>query len=169
MALTSPGCRALHGPFEIGDGIARVEPAQLAALGSGAVLRKDAGLFGKVHAVDDPLAHGFQAMPGFSLGGDFIEVDQNELLEELNVNGRSLRYQQIEGSFSQPNAGVNAKMLGWASRQAANLGGDLLELYCGNGNFTVALAPAFYCVLATEMSKSSVRATTTWRQMASPT
>lgn len=87
-----------------------------------------------------------------------IVLDRDWLLEELNVNERALRYQQIEGSFSQPNAGVNAKMLGWASRQAASLGADLLELYCGNGNFTVALAPAFGRVLATEMSKSSVRA-----------
>jgi tRNA (uracil-5-)-methyltransferase len=34
----------------------------------------------------------------------------------------------------------------------------LLELYCGNGNFTIALAPLFDRVLATEVSKSSVRA-----------
>ena len=38
------------------------------------------------------------------------------------------------------------------------LGGDLLELYCGNGNFTVALAPQFGRVLATEVSKPSVAA-----------
>ena len=33
---------------------------------------------------------------------------------------------------------------------------DLLELYCGNGNFTVALAPAFRRVVATEVSRASV-------------
>jgi hypothetical protein len=49
-------------------------------------------------------------------------------------------------------------MLGWARARAAGIGGDLLELYCGNGNFTVALAPLFGRVLATEMSKPSVRA-----------
>ena len=78
--------------------------------------------------------------------------------EELQVGERRLRYQQIEGSFSQPNAGVSQQMLSWACDQALGLGGDLLELYCGNGNFTVALAPHFERVLATEMSKSSVRA-----------
>ena len=36
--------------------------------------------------------------------------------------------------------------------------GDLIELYCGNGNFTMALAPLFQRVLATEISKSSVKA-----------
>lgn len=87
-----------------------------------------------------------------------IVVGRDWLLEEIELDGRRLRYQQIEGSFTQPNGGVNRQMLGWACRQAAGLGGDLLELYCGNGNFTVALAPLFDRVLATEVSKSSVLA-----------
>ncbi|NTV09279.1 MAG: tRNA (uridine(54)-C5)-methyltransferase TrmA [Zoogloea sp.] len=87
-----------------------------------------------------------------------IVLDRDWLLEEFELNGRHLRYQQLEGSFTQPNGGVNRQMLGWACQQAAGLGGDLLELYCGNGNFTVALAPLFGRVLATEVSKSSVQA-----------
>ena len=35
--------------------------------------------------------------------------------------------------------------------------GDLLELYCGNGNFCIALASYFRRILATEVSKTSVR------------
>ena len=35
---------------------------------------------------------------------------------------------------------------------------DLLELYCGNGNFTVPLAANFRRVVATEVSKASVAA-----------
>ena len=85
------------------------------------------------------------------LGRDWVE-------EGFELNGRQLRYQQIEGSFSQPNAGVNRQMLGWACQQATAIGGDLVELYCGNGNFTMALAPLFERVLATEVSKSSVAA-----------
>lgn len=87
-----------------------------------------------------------------------IVLERDWVLEEFDLDGRHLRYQQIEGSFSQPNGGVSQHMLGWACQQAAGLGGDLLELYCGNGNFTVALAPAFERVLATEVSKASVRA-----------
>ncbi|PAS97821.1 MAG: tRNA (uridine(54)-C5)-methyltransferase TrmA [Candidatus Dactylopiibacterium carminicum] len=87
-----------------------------------------------------------------------IVLARDWVQEELLVGERRLRYQQIEASFSQPNAGVCQQMLGWACEQASGLGGDLLELYCGNGNFTVALAPQFGRVLATEMSKSSVRA-----------
>ncbi|QSI75224.1 tRNA (uridine(54)-C5)-methyltransferase TrmA [Niveibacterium microcysteis] len=87
-----------------------------------------------------------------------IVLERDWVLEAFEVDGRPLRYQQIEGSFSQPNGGMNRQMLGWACQQAKGLGGDLLELYCGNGNFTVALAPHFERVLATEVSKSSVRA-----------
>jgi len=87
-----------------------------------------------------------------------IVLDRDWVLESFELNGRTLCYQQFEGSFSQPNGGVNRQMLGWACQQASGLGGDLLELYCGNGNFTVALAPLFERVLATEVSKTSVQA-----------
>lgn len=90
--------------------------------------------------------------------GQKVVLDRDWVLESFAFQGRELRYQQLEGSFSQPNGGVNRQMLGWAAAQAAALGGDLLELYCGNGNFTVALAPLFRRVLATEVSKSSVQA-----------
>ncbi|THF62004.1 tRNA (uridine(54)-C5)-methyltransferase TrmA [Pseudothauera rhizosphaerae] len=90
--------------------------------------------------------------------GQKIVLDRDWLLEAFDVDGLPLRYQQIEGSFTQPNGGVNRKMLAWARARAAGAGGDLLELYCGNGNFTFALAPLFDRVLATELSKSSVRA-----------
>ena len=90
--------------------------------------------------------------------GQKVVLDRDWLLEEFELNGRRLRYQQVEGSFTQPNGGVNRQMVGWACKQAAGLGGDLLELYCGNGNFTMVLAPLFDKVLATEVGKSSVHA-----------
>ncbi|WP_374266123.1 tRNA (uridine(54)-C5)-methyltransferase TrmA [Zoogloea sp.] len=87
-----------------------------------------------------------------------IVIGRDWLREEFELDGRQLKYKQVEGSFTQPNGGVNRQMLGWARAQAAGIGGDLLELYCGNGNFTIALAPLFGRVLATEMSKPSVHA-----------
>jgi tRNA (uracil-5-)-methyltransferase len=90
--------------------------------------------------------------------GQKIVLQRDHVTETLNVAGRTLHYQQIEGSFTQPNGGINQQMLGWAVDQTRGLGGDLIELYCGNGNFTVALAPNFDRVLATEIAKSSVRA-----------
>jgi tRNA (uracil-5-)-methyltransferase len=47
-------------------------------------------------------------------------------------------------------------MLTWASDCLANSSDDLVELYCGNGNFTAVLAQHFDKVLATEISKVSV-------------
>ena len=90
--------------------------------------------------------------------GQKVVLERDWLEEEIEVDGKRLRTRQIEGSFTQPNGEVNRAMLGWARERAAGLGGDLLELYCGNGNFTVALAPLFGKVLATELSKSSVAA-----------
>lgn len=90
--------------------------------------------------------------------GQKVVLARDWVHEAFELDGRQLRYQQIEDAFSQPNGRVNLQMLAWARRQAAPLGGDLLELYCGNGNFTVALAPLFGRVLATEVSKTSVAA-----------
>lgn len=86
-----------------------------------------------------------------------ILLDKDHLTEQLNVQGRILSYQQVENSFSQPNGVVNQHMLAWACDVAAELTGDLLELYCGNGNFSLALAPHFKQVIATELSKVSIR------------
>jgi tRNA (uracil-5-)-methyltransferase len=89
--------------------------------------------------------------------GQKLVLQRDYVNEVLSVGSRRLRYRQIEGSFTQPNGGVNQQMLEWACDAASDLSGDLLELYCGNGNFTVALAPQFRRVLATEISKSSVQ------------
>ncbi|WP_120997563.1 tRNA (uridine(54)-C5)-methyltransferase TrmA [Stutzerimonas urumqiensis] len=85
------------------------------------------------------------------IGRDYVE-------ETLEVAGRSYRYRQPEGAFSQPNGEVCQKMLGWAYEALGERDDDLLELYCGNGNFTLPLATRVRRVLATEISKSSVNA-----------
>lgn len=87
-------------------------------------------------------------------------LEAGQVQEELEVEGRgTLRYMQVEAAFSQPNAGICRSMLGWAvAATAGSQDHDFLELYCGNGNFTVAVAPNFRRVIATEMAKSSVAA-----------
>lgn len=87
-----------------------------------------------------------------------IELDNDFVIESLTVNGKKFYYKQIENSFTQPNALVAIKMLEWAQNVTLNSHGDLLELYCGNGNFSIALAQNFKKVLATEVSSSSVEA-----------
>ncbi|AXQ22628.1 tRNA (uridine(54)-C5)-methyltransferase TrmA [Acinetobacter wuhouensis] len=80
------------------------------------------------------------------------------VVEELQVFERKFQYKQIESSFTQPNAQVCQKMLEWACQSAEGSNKDLLELYCGNGNFTLPLSLKFNRVLATELAKSSVYA-----------
>jgi tRNA (uracil-5-)-methyltransferase len=98
--------------------------------------------------------------------GKKILLDRDWVQETLSVRNacgedRDWHYRQIEGSFTQPNGGTNQHMLNWACVQvsgASSQGGDLLELYCGNGNFTLPLSLHFEKVLATEVSKTSVAA-----------
>jgi tRNA (uracil-5-)-methyltransferase len=87
-----------------------------------------------------------------------IILDKDYVTEELTINQRCFTFKQIENSFTQPNAQVNIKMIEWALDITQNSQGDLLELYCGSGNFSVALAQNFEKVLATEISKTSVAA-----------
>ncbi|MGB2040801.1 MAG: tRNA (uridine(54)-C5)-methyltransferase TrmA [Porticoccaceae bacterium] len=90
-----------------------------------------------------------------------LVLDRDYVVENLTVDGRNYSYQQVESGFTQPNAGVNTQMLQWSSQQLAGSSGDLLELYCGNGNFTAVLAQHFKQVLATEISKISVNSALT--------
>lgn len=86
-----------------------------------------------------------------------ILLEQDYVIEQLQVDGQTFTYQQIENSFTQPNAGVAEKMLHWARKVSQGAEGDLIELYCGNGNFSIALSEHYNRVLATEISKTSVK------------
>ena len=93
-----------------------------------------------------------------------LVLERDYVVEKLTVDDREFSYQQVESGFTQPNAKVNEKMLSWASGCCSDHSkgaGDLLELYCGNGNFTAVLAQHFDRVLATEISKISVRSAQT--------
>ena len=87
-----------------------------------------------------------------------IVLDKDYLIETLTIKGRDYQFKHIENSFTQPNAGVNIKMIEWAIDATRNSSGDLVELYCGLGNFTLPIAQNFKHVLATEIAKSSVAA-----------
>ncbi|MBA0159081.1 MULTISPECIES: tRNA (uridine(54)-C5)-methyltransferase TrmA [Pectobacterium] len=87
-----------------------------------------------------------------------ICLDRDYVDECLPVAGRDMIYRQVENSFTQPNAAINIQMLEWALDATTGSTGDLLELYCGNGNFSLALARNFERVLATEIAKPSVAA-----------
>jgi tRNA (uracil-5-)-methyltransferase len=86
-----------------------------------------------------------------------VVLSRDYVNETLTVGGVDYHYQQVETGFTQPNGGVNEKMIAWALNKSRYFSGDLLELYCGNANFTIPLASNFKRVLATEIAKISLK------------
>ena len=86
-------------------------------------------------------------------------LSRDYVTEVLKIDSKKYYYRHYEGGFTQPNPFVNAQMIEWAKvRVEESGGGDLLEAYCGLGNFTIPLAEHFDKVLATEISKNSIKA-----------
>ena len=92
-------------------------------------------------------------------------------LHRPDIDRTLLRYRQSEASFSNPNASVCQATINWLyttctvlkERHRVNsVPGDssfsLLELYCGNANHTVALAPLFANVVGVEINPRLVTA-----------
>lgn len=90
-----------------------------------------------------------------------LAVSRDSVTESFTLSdGRTLSYQQPEGQFSNPNAPCEVHCLDWLCDQAAAVQkacrpgpARLLELHCGGGNNTVALAPYFDEVLAVEINR----------------
>ena len=87
-----------------------------------------------------------------------VVLSNEYVTERLNVGGEEFSYRYYEGGFTQPNPFVNEKMISWVINRVQNSDGDLLEAYCGLGNFTIPLSRHFNRVLATEISKNSIKA-----------
>jgi tRNA (uracil-5-)-methyltransferase len=85
-----------------------------------------------------------------------VILDIDTIDEKLTINNTEFQFKYQEGGFTQPNQKVNEKMIEWVLN---NIEGkdDLCELYCGGGNFTIPLSKVFNNVLATEISKTSIR------------
>jgi tRNA (uracil-5-)-methyltransferase len=84
------------------------------------------------------------------LSSDFIN-------ESLNINSQEFKFAYEENGFTQPNTSVNIKMIEWVLNNTKDSKKDLCELYCGGGNFTIPLSKKFSKVLATEISKTSIK------------
>jgi tRNA (uracil-5-)-methyltransferase len=87
-----------------------------------------------------------------------LVVSQDFVTERLAIHNKVYTFKHIENSFTQPNAQVNCRMIEWVATHTQDISGDLLELYCGAGNFTIPLSDYFDRVVATEISKTSVNA-----------
>lgn len=94
--------------------------------------------------------------------GKKVVVGGDHVVQWQEIDGKSYPQWQTENRFSQSNAGICNAMQTWVLDQLKGPDGkrasDILELYCGNGNFSLPLASIFRKVLATELDKFSVRA-----------
>lgn len=77
--------------------------------------------------------------------------------ETLNISNQNFFFAYEENGFTQPNTNVNVQMIEWVLENTKNSSKDLCELYCGGGNFTIPLSTKFKKVLATEISKTSIK------------
>ncbi len=88
--------------------------------------------------------------------GQKLILGESSITERLHIRAQEWRYLHFESSFTQPNPYVNEQMIEWILSLPAL--GDLLELYCGAGNFTLPLSTRYPKILATEVSKTSIAA-----------
>jgi len=86
-----------------------------------------------------------------------IILSSESINETLNINNQNFKFAYQEGGFTQPNTNVNIQMIEWVLNNIETSTKDLCELYCGGGNFTIPLSTKFNKVLATEISKTSIK------------
>lgn len=84
-------------------------------------------------------------------------ITKEYINETLTIKDKKYHYKLYDTGFTQPNAYVNEKMISWVKQMIGESKKDLLELYCGHGNFTLPLSTGFKQVLATEISKKSIK------------
>lgn len=86
-----------------------------------------------------------------------IVLSSESINETLIINNQNFKFAYQEGGFTQPNTNVNVQMIEWVLNNIETSSNDLCELYCGGGNFTIPLSTKFNKVLATEISKTSIK------------
>ena len=86
-----------------------------------------------------------------------IVLSSESINETLTINNQNFKFAYQEGGFTQPNTNVNVQMIEWVLNNIKTSSNDLCELYCGGGNFTIPLSTKFNKVLATEISKTSIK------------
>ena len=86
-----------------------------------------------------------------------IVLSSESINETLTINNQNFKFAYQEGGFTQPNTNVNVQMIKWVLNNIETSPNDLCELYCGGGNFTIPLSTKFNKVLATEISKTSIK------------
>ena len=86
-----------------------------------------------------------------------IVLTNDYINETLNIANQNFFFAYEENGFTQPNTKVNIQKIQWVLNNTQASSKDLCELYCGGGNFTIPLSTKFRKVLATEISKTSIK------------
>lgn len=86
-----------------------------------------------------------------------LVISEDIISESLTIDNKNFNFEYQEGGFTQPNTNVNTQMIEWVLKNIQDSSKDLCELYCGGGNFTIPLSTKFNKVLATEISKTSIK------------
>ncbi|XPV68894.1 MAG: tRNA (uridine(54)-C5)-methyltransferase TrmA [Halarcobacter sp.] len=89
--------------------------------------------------------------------GQKLVLNKEFIEDTICIKEKDLKFYYQEGGFTQPNSKVNIKMIEWVLDNIDSSENDLCELYCGGGNFTIPLSFKFKKVLATEISKTSIK------------
>lgn len=90
--------------------------------------------------------------------GEKLSFRGENLRQRLQIGQKEFLYELNNDCFVQPNTQINEKMIEWVlSKIKVQQRADLLELYCGYGNFTLPLASSFRKVLASEISKTNIK------------
>lgn len=76
--------------------------------------------------------------------------------ETITAAGREWHYRFPENCFTQPNGYINRLMVNWAVDNCSGRD-DLLELYCGAGNFTLPLGSRYRRGVAIELARPALR------------
>ena len=85
-----------------------------------------------------------------------VVLIKDTIEETLQIDDKKFYFEYKEGGFTQPNQKVNIQMIQWVLKNI-DAYDDLCELYCGGGNFTIPLSTKFDKVIATEISKTSIK------------
>ena len=83
-------------------------------------------------------------------------ASQNFIEQNLTAQNLDCEKQSAQNSSHEQSAAQNSSCEKHSVRPESSGARDLLELYCGHGNFTIPLAAKFNRVLASEISKSSI-------------
>ncbi|NLK67289.1 MAG: tRNA (uridine(54)-C5)-methyltransferase TrmA [Campylobacteraceae bacterium] len=88
--------------------------------------------------------------------GKKLVFGSETLNDTLEIGSKTYNYKFDSTAFIQPNKTINEAMISWVISNLSDTK-DLLEMYCGHGNFTIPLSFKFRKVLANEISKSSIK------------